>query len=220
MTDLHYLPVSLGEAMDKLSILDIKLDKITDSRRDNVQIEYDMLHKQLQQDLEKYTLYYNIMKIVNTELWDMMNLLRDAEEYNHDYMVLCRNCMIANDVRFRIKNKINYISKCSLKEQKGYKVMRILFDARNLSSSYKDIIYPVRYYSFLYDQIVILTDRKDIFEEHFSYDPTVTITETELDDSITYKKSFLLKDKEFSKENLYKELEITEEIVKNYFSNF
>jgi hypothetical protein len=220
MTDLHYLPVSLGEAMDKLSILDIKLDKITDSRRDNVQIEYDMLHKQLQQDLEKYTLYYNIMKIVNTELWDMMNLLRDAEEYNHDYMVLCRNCMIANDVRFRIKNKINYISKCSLKEQKGYKVMRILFDARNLSSSCKDLIYPVRYYSFLYDQIVILTDKKDIFEEHFSYDPTVTITETELDASITYKKSFLLKDKEFSKENLYKELEITEEIVKNYFSNF
>lgn len=220
MSDLHYLPVSLGEAMDKLSILDIKLDKITDTRRDTVKIEYDMLHKQLQQDIEKYTLYYNIMKIVNTELWDMMDLLRDAEEYNHDYMVLCRNCMIANDVRFRIKNKINYISNCSLKEQKGYKVMRVLFDARDLLSSYEDLIFPIRYYSFLYDQIVILTDKRDIFEEHFSYDPTVTITETELDDSITYKKSFLLKDKDFSKENLYKELEITEEIVKNYFSNF
>jgi hypothetical protein len=220
MTDLHYLPVSLGEAMDKLSILDIKLDKITDNRRDNVKIEYDMLHKQLQQDLEKYTLYYNIMKIVNTEIWDMMNLLRDAEEYNHDYMVLCRNCMIANDVRFRIKNKINYISNCSLKEQKGYKVMRILFDARNLSSSYEDLIYPIRYYSFLYDQIVILTDKREIFEQHFSYDPTVIITETELNTSITYKKSFLLKEKQFSKEILYKELEITEEIVKNYFSNF
>jgi hypothetical protein len=220
MTDLHYLPVSLGEAMDKLSILDIKLDKISDSRRDNVKIEYDMLYKQLQQDVKKYTLYYNIMKIVNTEIWDMMNSLRDAEEYNHDYMVLCRNCMIANDVRFRIKNKINYISNCSLKEQKGYKVMRILFDARNLSSSYEDLIYPIRYYSFLYDQIDILTDKREIFEQHFSYDPTVTIIETELDASITYKKSFLLKGKDFSKEKLYKELEITEEIVKNYFSNF
>jgi len=64
MSDLHYLPVSLGEAMDKLSILDIKLDKIKDSRKDNVKIEYDMLYKQLKIDIEKYNLFYKIMKII------------------------------------------------------------------------------------------------------------------------------------------------------------
>lgn len=221
MDELHYLPVSLGEAMDKLSILDIKLNKITDSRRNNVQIEYNMLYAKLKIDIDKYTLYYNIMKIVNLEIWDMMNLLRDSEEYDHTYMVLCRECMVSNDVRFRIKNKINDISNCSLKEQKGYKIMRILFDTRNKSISLEDLIDPIKYYSFLYDEIVILTDDKNVFSSHFSYDPTVIITDKDaLTESFTYKKIFDLKKVQGDQNELYKELEITNEIKEKYFSNF
>ena len=44
MTDILYLPVSLGEAIDKLTILDIKLDKINDNRKNDVQKEYDLLY--------------------------------------------------------------------------------------------------------------------------------------------------------------------------------
>jgi len=221
--ELHYLPVSLGEAMDKLSILDIKLDKITDNRRDNVKNEYDMLFKMLKDDINKYTLYYNIMKIVNLEIWDMMNLLRDVEEYNHNYMILCRECMISNDIRFRIKNKINYISNCSLKEQKSYKVMTILFDTRNPSIYLEDLINPIKYYSFLYDEIIILTNmnEKSIFEKHFSYDPSVIITYEDRSLGLTCKKMFDLRDlQEVSKEKLYNKLEINDEIVTKYFSNF
>jgi hypothetical protein len=217
MSQLHYLPVSLGEAMDKLSILDIKLHKITDSRRDNVKIEYDMLYEKLKEDIDKYLLYYNIMKIINLEIWDMMTLLRDCGEYNDKYMVLCRNCMISNDIRFRIKNKINYISNCSLKEQKGYKTMRVLFDTRNIIDL-SDLIFPIKYYSFLYDEIVILTDNKQIFESHFSYDPTVIIREKQLD--LSYTKIYDLKDKLLNKSELYNELEIKDEIVNKYFCNF
>ena len=43
--ELFNLPVSIGEALDKLTILDIKLDRIQDSRRDNVKIEYDIVIK-------------------------------------------------------------------------------------------------------------------------------------------------------------------------------
>lgn len=221
-SDLHYLPVSLGEAMDKLSILDIKLEKITDSRRENVKIEYDLLFKMLEKDLEKYNLLYKIMKIINLEIWDMMNLLRDAEEYNHDYMVLCRECMISNDIRFRIKNKINFISNCVLKEQKGYKVMRILFDVRSYTYV-KDLINPIKYYSFLYDEIIILTNKKDekVFENEFNYDPTVKIIVEPLDSSIQYKKEFYINNvKQNTLENLYNYLEISEKIIKNYFNNF
>ena len=45
--DLMYLPVSLGEAMDKLTILDIKLDQIKDNRRIDVEKEYDLLYEKL-----------------------------------------------------------------------------------------------------------------------------------------------------------------------------
>ena len=41
------LPISLGEAIDKLTILDIKLDKIKDSRVIDVKKEYDLLHEKL-----------------------------------------------------------------------------------------------------------------------------------------------------------------------------
>ena len=223
-SELHFLPVSLGEAMDKLSILDIKLEKIEDSRRENVKIEYDLLFKMLEKDLEKYNLFYKIMKIINLEIWDMMNLLRDAEEYNHDYMVLCRECMISNDIRFRIKNKINYISNCELKEQKGYKVMRILFDVRdNTEELLKDLIKPIKYYSFLYDEIIILTNKKDekVFEYEFNYDPTVKIIFEPLDSSTIYKKEFYINSKkDYPLENLYNYMEITDKIKENYFNNF
>jgi hypothetical protein len=42
--NILYLPVSLGEAIDKLTILNIKYDKIQDKRREEVKIEYDMLY--------------------------------------------------------------------------------------------------------------------------------------------------------------------------------
>jgi hypothetical protein len=222
MSDLHYLPVSLGEAMDKLSILDIKLEKILDSRRENVKIEYDLLFKMLEKDLEKYNLFYKILKISNIEIWNLMDPLRDVEEYNHEYMVLCRECIKINDIRFRIKNKINYISNCLLKEQKGYKVMRILFDVRNYINV-KDVINPIKYYSFLYDEIIILTNEKDkkVFENEFNYDPTVKIILEPFDSSILYKKEFYINnEKDTLLDNLYNYLEITEKIKENYFNNF
>jgi hypothetical protein len=220
--ELYYLPVSLGEAIDKLSILDIKLDKITDSRRNNIKIEYDMLYEKLKVDVEKYTLYYNIIKIINLEIWDMMNILRDSEEYNDDYMKLCRECMILNDVRFRIKSKINYISNCCLKEQKGYKVTRVLFDIRNTQLNFKNLILPIQYYSFFYDEINILTDESELFKNHFSYDPTININNNDNNDNdtnFTYKKIFDLKQYAYTNDdNLYKKLEIKNEDMNKFFT--
>ena len=220
MSKLHYLPVSLGEAMDKLSILDIKLDKILDKRRDSVKIEYDMLYNMLKQDIDKFNLFYKIMKIINLEIWDMMNLLRDVEEYNHDYMVLCRECMISNDVRFRIKKKINFISNCELKEEKGYKITRVLFDIRNNNIKLEDLINPIKYYSFLYDEIIILTNER-VLETQFNYDPTIKILEETDNKEMTYNKVFdltLLSSVEI--DYIYEILEITDKIKDNYFANF
>jgi hypothetical protein len=83
----------------------------------------------------------------------------------------------------------------------------------------EDLIYPIKYYSFLYDEIVILTHDKDLFEKHFSYDPTIIITYQPL--KLIYKKVFDLKNSEFTKKNeLYDIMQINEEIIQKYFSNF
>ncbi len=60
------LPVSIGEALDKLSILDIKLDNIKDSRRNNVKVEYDMLYEKLESYVKQCEKYYNMIKKTNT----------------------------------------------------------------------------------------------------------------------------------------------------------
>ena len=62
MSEIIYLPVSLGEAMDKLTILDIKQDRIKDSRRNDVLVEYDLLYKKLESYISLYKQLYESMK--------------------------------------------------------------------------------------------------------------------------------------------------------------
>ena len=60
----------------------------------------------------------------------MMNLLRDGNLNNDEYLKICKKTIDDNDIRFRIKNKINNIPQSLIKEQKGYNITRILLDMR------------------------------------------------------------------------------------------
>jgi predicted Holliday junction resolvase-like endonuclease len=57
------LPVSLGEAIDKLTILHIKMTKIQDSRRDDVQKEFDVLYGVLKDYVIKYNYHYEFNEL-------------------------------------------------------------------------------------------------------------------------------------------------------------
>jgi len=60
------LPVSLGEALDKLTILDIKLEKIKDDRKKDVEYEYNLLFDKLKNNIENHNYYYKILKKINS----------------------------------------------------------------------------------------------------------------------------------------------------------
>ena len=191
MNEIIYLPVSLGEAIDKLTILDIKLDNIKDNRKLDVKIEYDLLYEKLKDFINKYNDLYISMKKVNLIIWNQMDILRDGDTNNETYMKICKECIEMNDIRFRIKNKINLISNSSIKEQKGYKISRILIDLNfinKLDNSYKlenlvnIFINSIKYLSYIYDEIIIL--KKDCNENEneniynnlvkvFIYDTTI-----------------------------------------------
>jgi len=214
MNNILYLPVSLGEAIDKLTILNIKYDKIKDNRRVEVKIEFDMLYEKLKDFVEKYNMYYKIMKQINLDIWDMMDILRDSNISNEDYLIKCKECIEANDVRFRIKNKINYVSNSLLKEQKGYNILRIVFDINNYMIQDKDLFNIIKYYSFLFDELIILCNKKNnkSLKNYFEYDPTILIYE-EFNDEC---KKLVC----FSKKNIceiYNELNIDNKIIENYF---
>ena len=176
MTDtLLYLPVSLGEAIDKLTILDIKLDKITDDRKNDVKNEYDLLYSKLKEFIIKYENLYQTMKKVNLLIWEMMDLLRDNAIDDERYLKVCKDCIEYNDIRFRVKNKINYVSFSLLKEQKSYKINRVIIILKkDISLIISVFIQIIKYFSFMYDEINIVSDFSlDILRQNFSYDSTV-----------------------------------------------
>ena len=214
------LPVSIGEALDKLSILDIKLDNIKDSRRNNVKVEYDMLYENLESYVKQCEKYYNMIKKTNTYIWNLMDLLRDGENiHDESYIKLCKDTIIANDVRFRIKNKINILSNSLLKEQKGYKCLKILIDLTNYTRNIELLVKPLLYYSILYDEICIKSINQNLinfinneFNNEFNMTINIINEPNSKDDSIIYKKKFYIHDN-FDINNCF---EITNEEMSKY----
>uniref|UniRef100_A0A6C0B034 Uncharacterized protein n=1 Tax=viral metagenome TaxID=1070528 RepID=A0A6C0B034_9ZZZZ len=214
--ELIYLPVSLGEAIDKLTILDIKLDKIKeDHRRNDVQKEYELLYEKLKEFLTKYNDLYLSMKKVNLMIWDMMDILRDGCISNEEYLKVCKECVEYNDIRFRVKNKINYTSNSLLKEQKSYKVNRLVIEVANNISNMEEFVRPIRYYSFFYDEIVIRHCENSQLKDIFYYDPTIIFIENE--DGLNYKenskKHFVFKNDFYDKEQINSVFELTEDAI-------
>ena len=212
--DLLYLPVSLGEAIDKLTILDIKLDKITDNRKLDVKKEYEILYEKLKDFIEKYQNLYNTMKKVNLLIWDMMDTLRDGDVDEKLYLKVCKECIEYNDIRFRVKNKINYVSNSLLKEQKSYKINRLIIVINKESNNNEIFLNIIKYLSFIYDEIIIMSEfNLDYLKIYFNYDITILFKSTVETEIIDYKCRVII-EKEYIEDELYKLFNITEKEIK------
>lgn len=121
------IPVSLGELVDKITILHIKLNEITDPEKTkNVQKEHSLLtshdaYKTLEQELKTY---YKDLFDVNYEIWRLEDIIRECESNNRfdDYFIQSsRQIHKANKQRSRIKKEINIKYKSEVIEEKSYK---------------------------------------------------------------------------------------------------
>ena len=205
------LPISVGEAVDKLTILDIKLEKITDARKNDVKKEYDMLYVHLEPIIIKFNDLYHTMKRVNLIIWDQMDILRDGSVDEGHYLKICKDCIEYNDIRFRVKNKINYVSNSSLKEQKSYKINRIMIEINNEIQNISDFFKPIKYYSFIYDEIVIISNNAEL-KTTFEYDPTIIFNDTNsLENS---KKQFVFTNNFYDDSEILKIFELDDDVIK------
>lgn len=124
---LHpYCPVSIGELVDKLSILKIKLRFIDDhAKRQFVTAEADELESILAAlNLEGVAAYLERLMDVNSRLWRIEDSIREKEAqrcFDDDFIQLARAVYHTNDERFRIKNEINIHYGSGLREMKSYK---------------------------------------------------------------------------------------------------
>ena len=214
MDNILSLPVSLGEAIDKLTILDIKCDKITDNRKLDVQKEYDILYEKLNVFVVKFDELYCSMKKINLIIWHQMDVLRDGNTSDEDYMKLCRECIESNDIRFRIKNKINLISNSALKEQKSYKVNRLVIQLNCHEQCFDLFIEPIKYFSYIYDEIIIQSSNNivDKIKECFDYDNTIKYN-MELN-GLDIKQEFNFQNDYYTINEIYEIMNINEDKIK------
>jgi len=121
------VPVSVGELIDKLSILQVKKLKITNPESlKYVSEEFELLYSQSEvyfQVNEIKFLYESLTK-VNSDLWDVEDKLRVFEsekKFDEEFIDLARKVYYTNDERFRLKNEINSITSSKIREVKDYK---------------------------------------------------------------------------------------------------
>jgi hypothetical protein len=120
------IEVSHGEIVDKLTILQIKKENITDPiKLDNIIKEYDYLLSVVENDLGISTLSPEYLELlsINKELWIIEDDIRDKErvkEFDEDFIQLARSVYYTNDVRAKIKKEINLKYSSGFVEEKSY----------------------------------------------------------------------------------------------------
>ena len=117
-------PVSLGELIDKITILEIKQINMTGIKLKNVNKELKLLKKILQdKNLEIDINLINSLKKVNNNLWEIEDNIRIKErnqQFNNEFIQLARSVYKENDKRASIKKEINQKYNSKLIEEKSY----------------------------------------------------------------------------------------------------
>lgn len=118
--------VSNGELLDKLSILQIKLDKIKDDvKLRNVKREEEILRPYAQELLLNNLVkqLYSRLVDVNEKLWNVEDTLREKERaklFDNEFIELARSVYFTNDERAHIKKEINTLTNSAVVEEKSY----------------------------------------------------------------------------------------------------
>ena len=120
------VPVSIGEMIDKLSILQVKKTKISDETKlEFVNKEFEILYNLSSvylDNVEIESLYHRLVEI-NSSLWDVEDKLRIIEKekrFEGEFISLARKVYFTNDERFSLKNEINLLTLSEIREVKDY----------------------------------------------------------------------------------------------------
>ena len=119
--------VSIGELLDKISILEIKKEKIKDPKKlQFVFTEYLILKEQLEKNVKidkKLEKLFQYLKDINNKLWDIEDEKRNCEknkDFSDNFIKLSRDVHFLNDERAKIKRDINNHTGSNIKEMKEY----------------------------------------------------------------------------------------------------
>ena len=123
------IEISNGEVVDKMTILELKLDKIQNrTQLENISKEWEVLNDcvmnlfQIFGSSKLYSLIDDLSE-VNSKLWDIEDWIRDCEKedrFDKEFVELARSVYKLNDERSEIKRHINILTKSNFVEEKSY----------------------------------------------------------------------------------------------------
>ncbi len=118
------IEVSNGEIVDKLTIIEIKLENIKNELKlANLKAEYDVLNSAVEKIIPKtHPLYLELLGI-NNKLWvieDRIRELEKAKDFGAEFIDVARSVYFTNDLRSEVKRKINELTNSALIEEKSY----------------------------------------------------------------------------------------------------
>ncbi len=119
--------VSVGELLDKLSILEIKKDKINDAEKLKfINDEYEILKNQFDNNVksdDRLKKLFEVLKEINSRLWvieDAKRLCEKESDFGEKFIKLSRDVHLLNDNRAKLKLEINNYTGSKIKEIKEY----------------------------------------------------------------------------------------------------
>ena len=119
--------VSVGELLDKISILEIKKEKVKDSEKLKfINDEYNILKSELNKNIkkdDKLDKLFNVLKQVNSKLWiieDAKRMCEKNSDFGEKFVKLSRDVHFLNDDRAKIKLEISNYTGSKIKEIKEY----------------------------------------------------------------------------------------------------
>ena len=122
-----YVQTSVGELIDKMTILEIKKEKISDKNSLTIiNKEYSSLEESIKKDVKmsnEIKKLWGELKKINLKLWEIEDGIRLCEKnkkFDEKFIELARSVYKFNDLRAKIKSKINQISGSDIKEIKQY----------------------------------------------------------------------------------------------------
>lgn len=176
------LEVSIGESVDKLTILELKYQKIKDaSKIESIKNEMDSIQEVVTYK-NQLPFFYKLLYFVNDQIWIMTDKIKTIDVTNHEYSTLAYDIFDYNQKRFRLKHFFNKLLDSSIQEQKSY--------ANNscyISISNEDILFSklseLFYLSISYDIIYINTIYQSIISKIITI-PSIQYMNDENDFSI------------------------------------
>jgi len=127
MDDIQ-IPISPGELLDKITILQIKSERIEDAKKvANVKVELNLLSSVWNQTVAanaEVNALTKKLKSINEQLWEIEDNIRDEErnkQFNERFIELARSVYVVNDDRANVKKEVNLLLNSSIVEEKSYK---------------------------------------------------------------------------------------------------